>query len=254
MNTQTLLLSVIVGLGACNKAEPTPPPTPIPQQEEQETITYTVSELVHEFKVKTWTNHESWNSSPVQTQTSTATTVRPDTAIAKSCLGKVIATKTIETRAAGEDFVSLVHNCIDDTGFSHFAGEYPGQESKKLYPHKYELLTSMRLGTAWTGQHSEDESRSCMVIESQRCDDGIATICVTEKAKYLTWLRQHYCRNDGWRGYETVLIRNDVEVLRTWSSNLVIDGVKKESPEPTDFPDLKGLRQDIERIKANLAQ
>lgn len=114
-------------------------------------------------------------------------------------------------------------------------------------------MSPVRIGKAWSSQGAGaagEETRSCQFRESRYCQDGVASVCVTEKiGGAFTWMRHHYCEKKGWRGYEVVSARAGAVTMQGWSSEVIADGVSFDDVgEPTDLPDAAQVRAEATAI------
>lgn len=172
--------------------------------------------------------------------------VTPEQELAAKCEGQTSARQEIDSPGSGEEFKTVSHYCKDDKGIGHFATQ--GSDHRSSYVTKVELLQSTKIGQRWSAVHgegAEKNKRSCVVETSRYCNDGVSTVCITERDTGGTiWLRQHYCKGQGWRGHEAVIIREGKVFTTHWSSDLVVDDVKREDVgAPNDLPDAKAVAE-----------
>lgn len=221
----------------------------------EEGPSYRIEDLWVETTRVTFKDHQRWNEGAAEVKDSRESKSHPDSSLAERCKGQVLARENIEDPDGSDEFVSITYYCLDDKGVGHFAMVVPEQRSTETYELKYELLNPVRVGQAWTSQHNEqggNETRSCQVRSSPYCEEGVSTVCVTDKTGgAVTWVRQHYCKGQGWRGYEAVTLRAGAVVMRSWSSDVIADGVAlANASEPTEMPTLEQVLAEVEAIAA----
>lgn len=222
---------------------------------------YQVEDLWIETSRITFKDHVRYGSGNVETKSSSESKVSPEASLSQACQGKALARENVEDPGGSDEFISITYSCIDAKGVGHYAMVIPEQRSTESYELKYELFNPVRIGKAWSSQtkgEAGDETRSCELRASRYCQDGVASVCVTEKSGgAFTWMRQHYCEKQGWRGYEVVTARAGTIGMQSWSSDVVADGVTLENVgEPTDLPDAAQVLIDAKSIAeaANKAQ
>lgn len=224
----------------------------------QEGPSYRVEDLWIETARVSFKDHQRWNEGAPEVKTSAESKIHPDSALTERCQGQTSARENIEDPEGSDEFVSITYYCRDDKGVGHFATVVPEQRSTETYELKYELIDPVRIGQAWSRERSENggnETRSCQVRSSRFCEEGVSTVCVTDKgAGAVIWLRQHYCKRQGWRGYEAVTLRAGAVVMRNSSSDVIVDGVALPNVgEPTE-PTLEQVLADAETIAAAAAK
>jgi hypothetical protein len=187
---------------------------------------------------------------------STVVRVEPSPALAAACKGRVDAVEETAWGGNGAPIRSRTHYCLDQAGYGHFAFEGHESETRRVYATKYELLTDTRVGQSWSGVHGEGEkrnTRSCLAESTPFCVDGVATLCTTEYSTSIVWLRQHYCRGEGWRGFESVIVRSGEVAFVSWSRDVVADGTHFLNVD-RPLPSAKQALDDLERIRTAIVR
>jgi len=79
------------------------------------------------------------------------------------------------------------------------------------------------IGTRWQGEHRHAEERverACELLRSDACADGLVVVCERTHLGFRLITRDHFCRGDGWAGYESLLVRPNQPSVRTWTSDV----------------------------------
>lgn len=91
-------------------------------------------------------------------------------------------------------------------------------------PPKLVLPAGASTSSSWDGQHAVgDDSvyRSCEIMASTDCpDEGLVVVCDGRWPEFRVVTRDHFCRNVGWFGYESMLIRDGQPPVRTWTRDV----------------------------------
>ncbi|MCB9688045.1 MAG: hypothetical protein H6738_17745 [Alphaproteobacteria bacterium] len=114
-----------------------------------------------------------------------------------------------------------------ERGLGYFASVGPTGQVV-TYATKLALPATVRTGETWEGVHGEgagENTRTCHVEPTPYCPDtGAAVACETHwKSGGAVWMRQHYCKDVGWVGYEALSVRGGI-TTRTWSEEATLDG------------------------------
>jgi hypothetical protein len=113
---------------------------------------------------------------------------------------------------AGELTVQRVRVFFDETGYGNLAAPDPANPADLTLipytPPQLVLPLDWTRRTPWTATHTKGErvsTRSCALIPSTRCPDGIASDCTTEYPTKVTHLVTHFCRGTGFAGQEATV-------------------------------------------------
>ncbi|MFK7927037.1 MAG: hypothetical protein AB8H79_02525 [Myxococcota bacterium] len=91
-------------------------------------------------------------------------------------------------------------------------------------PPKTLLPPAPAVGMSWDGQHSLgdlSEYRSCEIMSSKQCDgDGLVVVCDVKRTEFRVVTRDHFCRDVGWSGYESLVVRQGHPDVRTWTEGV----------------------------------
>jgi hypothetical protein len=125
---------------------------------------------------------------------------------------------------------SVTRTIVGERGVAWFASVTGGDE--RLFAPKLALPPAVKVRDAWSGHHG-DNDRSCVVERTPFCDDGVATACTTTWPEdgRVTWMRQHWCPELGWTGFELVTVSEG----GTWATAFSTDARRGEQALP-DVP------------------
>ena len=90
-----------------------------------------------------------------------------------------------------------------------------------------QLPPKMKTGDQWVVQgvlRGKSISRSCRVLATPFCDQGVAMLCESDMSDRAMWNRFHYCPDLGWVGQELVVKRDDGLGFESWSTDVEIGG------------------------------
>ena len=85
------------------------------------------------------------------------------------------------------------------------------------------LPVDPKVGASWEGRHehgSEVVQRSCEILASDLCSEGLVSVCDREHPTFRVITRDHFCPGEGWAGYESLLVREGEPSIRTWTEGL----------------------------------
>ena len=92
------------------------------------------------------------------------------------------------------------------------------------------------VGMTWEGDHVKGASkseRSCEILVSDYCLGGIVSVCQSNKDGGVIVLRDHFCPNIGWGGFEALVQLPDApSSIQMWSEELTRDGLLAEIVPP----------------------
>ena len=111
---------------------------------------------------------------------------------------------------------SVTRYIVGDRGVAYFASVTG--EDERLFAPKLALPASIQVRDLWEGGHGDNERR-CEVERTPFCRDGIATACTTTWQDRATWMRQHWCPELGWAGFELVTVSSG----GTWATSFSTD-------------------------------
>jgi hypothetical protein len=149
----------------------------------------------------------------------TETTVRSDAEPPAGWPGPVWETTTVYADGRRGQVTRYV---AGDRGVAWFATVAPDGVETRFEP-KVALPAAVRPGDAWAGEHG-DHGRACEAGRTPFCRDGIATTCTTRWSDRATWMRQHWCRDLGWVGFELVTVGDSGAPVAFWSTGATRDG------------------------------
>ena len=94
-----------------------------------------------------------------------------------------------------------------------------------------------KVGATWSATHTKNgvvSERSCEIMASDLCTDGIVSVCDSKRAEGRIILRDHFCPNVGWSGFEAMIVVGENPPVRMWTTGVVRDGVALPEPPPRD--------------------
>lgn len=186
--------------------------------------TYVAAELYRPPMTVTYLEHFSPGGLPPFVVEVTEATVATDRPGPPDWPGTVYETTT--TYADGRT-PSVTRYVVGERGVAYFATTTGGDE--RQFRPKLALPAAVRVRDTWEGGHGDNE-RSCVVERTPFCRDGIATACTTTWADRSTWMRQHWCTELGWVGFELVTVSEG----GTWATSFSTDARNGD----LDLPDV----------------
>jgi hypothetical protein len=182
------------------------------------------SSLYEQPSVVTYTEHQRFGDLPERTvAVQEATAVAPGVAAPQGWEGVVYETiRAVDGREEGPRTRAVAA----DHGVARFAsarrGEWRGDDVPKV-----ELPAKVKPGASWSAEHGEGgdrHQRRCQAEPTPFCDAGVAVACTTEWAARSVWMRQHYCADVGWVGFEAVAVADGQPPSVFWSTDAAKDG------------------------------
>lgn len=78
--------------------------------------------------------------------------------------------------------------------------------------------------STWGGTHSmagQQVDRTCEVLSRAECaGEGLVVVCDATWPEFRLVTRDHFCRDVGWSGYESLVIRDGHPDVRTWTEGV----------------------------------
>lgn len=182
------------------------------------------AELYRPATVVAYTEHQRFGPLPERTVVVTeSTAVAPGVELPEGWTG----TAYESIRAAdGKEDGPRHRIVVGDRGVARFASSRRGGPWHAGTP-KVELPAAVKPGDAWEAEHGQDGSkhhRRCVAEPTPFCDAGIATTCTTTWEARTVWLRQHWCAEVGWVGFESVSAADGQPSAAFWSTGATLDG------------------------------
>jgi hypothetical protein len=257
MNARSLcgLLTLFAACGGSSEKPQDPAKATVNAQsepQEQAAKQYSMRSLQVEFKERRYREHALWKAEAEVVGSDTERQIAGDPALLKLCAGEAKAVERASIEPGHTERKSRTYTCMDTRGSGHYVSEYPSMNLSSTYATKYELMATMHVGQAWSGSHGDGlgkSERACLVQETRFCGEGVATLCVSSFPKRMIWLRQHYCRDQGWRGHEYVIVADGEREMHGWSSQVVVDGTEyPDVPMVEPLPTAAGAVLDAKRV------
>ncbi|MBW1879881.1 MAG: hypothetical protein JRI25_13325 [Deltaproteobacteria bacterium] len=107
-------------------------------------------------------------------------------------------------------------------------------------PPQVVLPASPSVGMSWSGTHQKGAStsvRSCEIMTSKFCEGGIVSVCESQRDGGRIILRDQFCPEVGWSGFEAMVLAGEKPPIRMWSEHVVRDGVALPEPELGEGPE-----------------
>lgn len=112
-------------------------------------------------------------------------------------------------------------------------------------PMQVVLPMGAKVGDSWEGEHRKGASlsiRSCEILEAKVCDRGLVVVCESKRDGGVVVLRDHFCPDLGWVGFEAMVQTPNQHPMQMWSEEVARDGVpgpvfetpEVDTPEPPD--------------------
>lgn len=79
------------------------------------------------------------------------------------------------------------------------------------------------IGARWESGHQHGDvavTRTCELLGSDLCPQGLVAVCEREQEAFRLVTRDHFCRGQGWSGYESLLVRPGQPPVRTWTTDV----------------------------------
>lgn len=119
-------------------------------------------------------------------------------------------------------------------------------------PVEFVLPANPQVGDAWEGTHTKGEyvsERSCEILASEYCDGGLVSVCDSHRGGGRIILRDHFCPDIGWAGFEAMVVAGDRPPIRMWSEKVVRDGVALPDPEPVEYDPIEDSGIDFSHVE-----
>lgn len=84
------------------------------------------------------------------------------------------------------------------------------------------------VGDTWSATHTKGDrvsERTCEIQASSLCDDGLVSVCDSTFPEGRLILRDHFCPDVGWVGFEALRQAEGQPTVRFWTEDLRRDGV-----------------------------
>lgn len=84
-----------------------------------------------------------------------------------------------------------------------------------------------KVGDTWSATHTKGDrtsERSCELLASEICVDGLVSVCDSQLEGGRIVLRDHFCPGVGWSGFEVLIVKEGQPTVRMWSEDFRRDG------------------------------
>jgi len=132
---------------------------------------------------------------------------------------------------------SRVRHFYDKQGYGYLGTLDEQGRLDAWQPAQLVLPAGFRVGQKWSATHQKGEivsERSCELMQSNLCEDGVTSVCTSEREGGRILLRDHFCPISGWSGFEALIQKDDQPSVRLWSEGLLRNGQRVESSEPPE--------------------
>ena len=219
MRGSTSLMVAIVALSGCphGGATLTPPPPQSPLERfaaPPHTVTWHETMFLGQIEAAAFTVRQDWSA--------------PHT------IGNRVVYDVTETQIddGGERVREKLQMFYGPEGYGQF-GEYDKGNLAVFDPPEVVLPADPFLGEEWEQAHSlgagEKVPRSCEIMASSLCPQGYVSVCDTTVKGHRAIMRDHFCPNVGWSGFETLILVDQGD-MRIWTDHVVKDGVVQPDP------------------------
>jgi hypothetical protein len=147
--------------------------------------------------------------------------------------------KTFDVTEEPPELLETVRHFFGPGGYGYI-GTLDEEGTLEIWdPPQVVLPTSPSVGLAWSGTHKKGEStsvRSCEIMNSKFCEGGIVSVCESQRDGGRIILRDHFCPDAGWSGFEAMVLLGEKPPIRMWSEHVVRDGTALTEPESGETP------------------
>jgi len=129
--------------------------------------------------------------------------------------------------------VEAVRHFYGPEGFGYLGTLLEDGTLEAWDPPQVVLPPDPHVGQTWAATHLQGErssDRSCEISDSDLCDGGLVSVCDSVLPEGRIVLRDHFCPEVGWAGFEALVLRDGVPTVRMWSTQVVVDGTALPDP------------------------
>lgn len=156
--------------------------------------------------------------------------------------GRLVYTvTTFDDREAVPEEVYKYKVFYGPEGFGNL-GSWEDGEYTAWVPPQVVLPPEPAVGQTWHAVHQKGKAtsdRECEIMESDLCEGGIVSVCDSKREGGRIIMRDHFCPDMGWVGFEAMALAGDNPPVRMWSEQMTRNGVRlgvddttEEAPEP----------------------
>jgi len=133
---------------------------------------------------------------------------------------------TWDTTGGARDLLETVRVYLGPGGYG-FVGTVEDGTLIPWDPPQQLLPADPHVGDTWQQTHTKagrSSERSCEIQAEAACDGGLVVVCESQKPSGVVVLRDHFCPDEGWVGFEALQRVDDQPPVRMWSEQVVRDG------------------------------
>ena len=142
--------------------------------------------------------------------------------------GDVITYDVTTWDITGEERVlESVRHFYGKAGYGYLGTLDEAGELQAWTPPQIVLPADPSVGQSWGGTHRKGDAtsaRTCEILNSDYCAGGIVVVCDSRRDGATVVIRDHFCSDAGWGGFEAMFQGGSNPTVRMWSEDLTRNG------------------------------